>query len=138
MEDNEDLSDDVKFQYLRKSLLEPARSVVSGFKITGENYQAAIDSLKQCNARPVLLKRAHINEMLNAAGVFNERNVAKMKRLHDKVETHLRGLGSMGTNQDTFASIVVPVLLENIPQSVWLHMVRGAQKVTWNSMLLVF
>ena len=36
VEDNEDLSDAVKFQYLRKSLLEPARSVVSRFTITGE------------------------------------------------------------------------------------------------------
>ena len=134
VEDNEDLSEAVKFQYLRKSLLEPARSVVSGFKITGENYQSAIDLLKQRYARPALIKRAHINEMLNAAGVFNERNVAKMKSLHDKVETHLRGLESMGTDQDTFASIVVPVLLEKIPQSVRLNMVRGAEKshLEWN------
>ena len=134
VEDNEDLSDAVKFQYLRKSLLEPARSVVSGFKITGENYRAAIDLLKQRYARPALIKRAHINEMLNAAGVFNERNVTKMKSLHDKVETHLRGLESMGIDQDTFASIVVPVLFEKIPQSVRLNMVRSAEQshLEWN------
>ena len=72
--------------------------------------------------------------MLNATGVFNERNVAKMKSLHDEVDTHLRGLESMGTDQDTFDTIVVPVLLENIPQSVRLNMVRGAEKIPleWN------
>ena len=75
-----------------------------------------------------------MNEVLNTARVLNERNVAKVKSLHDKVEAHLRSVESMGIDQDTFASIVVPVFLEKIPLSVRLNMVRDEEQshLKWN------
>ena len=47
LDEDEDLPDAVKFQYLKKSLLEPAKSVILGFKMTASNYRAAVELLHQ-------------------------------------------------------------------------------------------
>ncbi|XP_065058043.1 uncharacterized protein LOC135685879 [Rhopilema esculentum] len=128
VDDDEDLPDAVKFQYLKKSLLEPAKSVISGFKMTASNYRAAVELLHQRFAKPTVIKRAHINEMLKINSVYDERRVDRMRSLHDSVETHFRGLEALHVNEETYASIVVPVLLEKIPQAVRLNMVRASSK----------
>ena len=128
VDDDEDLPDAVKFQYLKKSLLEPAKSVISGFKMTASNYRAAVELLHQRFAKPTVIKRAHVNEMLKINSVYDERRVDRMRSLHDSVETHFRGLEALHVNEETYASIVVPVLLEKIPQAVRLNMVRASSK----------
>ncbi len=52
---------------------------------------------------------------------------------HDKTETHFRGLESMAVDSDTYTSIVVSVLLEKLPESVRLSMIRSTTKnyVDW-------
>ena len=137
---DENLQDSVKFQYLRKSLMEPAASVIiAGFKMTSQNYRAAIELLKQRFAKPALIKRAHINEMLGISAVWDEKQVMKMRNFHDKVETHFRGLQSLAVDSETYSSIVVPVLLEKIPESVRLNMVRSTRKshLDWEVMDLL-
>ena len=93
IEQDEDLPDAVKFQYLKKSLLEPAKSDISRFKITVTNYKAVVDLLGERYAKPTLIKPAHINEMLNIKDLLDERQVEKMRAFHDTVETHYRGPG---------------------------------------------
>ena len=60
--------------------------------------------------------------------LYDERRVDRMRSLHDSVETHFRGLEALHVNEETYASIVVPVLLEKIPQAVRLNMVRASSK----------
>ena len=108
--------------------MEPAKSVISGFKMTAPNYRAAVELLHQRFAKPTVIKRAHINEMLKINSVYDEKRVDRMRSLHDSVETHFRGLEALHVNEETYASIVVPVLLEKIPQAVRLNMVRASSK----------
>ena len=88
IDQDEDLPEAVKYQYLKKSLLEPASSVISGFKITGSNYRAAVGLLHQHYAILTLIKRAHIDELLNIKEVWDEKHVDRMRAMHDKIETH--------------------------------------------------
>jgi len=73
--ENEELSNVDKFSYLRHYLEEPAKKVISGFSLTEKNY--ALKLLEQF-VKPTIIKRAHINELLNAPPVFNERNVGRL------------------------------------------------------------
>ena len=54
--------------------------------------------------------------------------------LHDTVETHFHGLEALHVNEETYASIVVPVLLEKIPQAVRLNMVRASINIIWSGL----
>ncbi len=112
-----------KFAYLKCLLLEPAKSVVSGFKLTSDNYYKAITLSKQRYTKPAAIKRAHINEWIGANAVYNEKSLDRLRCLDDHIETHLRGLQSLGVDQDSYSSIVVPLLMEKISSGFRLNMI---------------
>ena len=139
--ENEELSNVDKFSYLRHYLEEPAKKVISGFSLTEKNYATALKLLEQRYAKPTIIKRAHINELLNASPVYNERNIGRLRELLDFIETHYRGLEAMGVDEDSYATIVVPVLLDKIPEAVKLNMIRSTdcrQEWTLGEMLRAF
>ena len=121
---NEELSTIDKFSYLRHYLEDSAKKVIMGFKLTENNYEAALDLLKQRFAKPSVIKRAHIRDLMNVQAVFNERSVFKMRELYDTVEMHFRGLEALGVDKDSYSTIIVPALMERIPESVRLNMIR--------------
>jgi len=81
-----------KFMHLKGYLEETARSVVPGFSLTNVDYDAAIELLKKRYAKPGIIIRAHINELINFAPVFQEKNVQRLRNLHDQIETHYRAM----------------------------------------------
>ena len=102
---------------------------------------SALKLLEQRYANPTIIKRANINELLNAPAVFKERNVGRLRELLDFNETHYRGLEAMGVDEDSYSTIVVPVLLDKIPEAVKLNMIRSTncrQEWTLEEMLRAF
>ena len=121
-----------KFKYLRSFLEEPARSVIAGFPLTEADYQAAVDLLQKRYAKPSVIKRTHINEMINLPSVFSEKNVTRLRSLHDTVEMHYRGLEALGVDKESYSSVVVPALMEKIPEVIRHNMIRfGTNHLDW-------
>ncbi|XP_065070921.1 uncharacterized protein LOC135695676 [Rhopilema esculentum] len=50
-----------------------------------------------------------------------------MRELYDTIETHFRGLEALGVDQDSYATIIVPTLMEKIPEPIRLNMIRGTK-----------
>ena len=48
----------------------------------------------------------------------------RLRNFYDDVETHFRGLQALGVDQETYSSIVVPVLMDKLPDSVRINMIR--------------
>eukprot|EP00794_Sanderia_malayensis_P015555 gene15555-biopygen13266 len=132
--DNENLADVDKLKYLRGFLEEPARSVIAGIPSTDSSYETAVNFLKSRYANPGVIQRAHINQLLNLAPVFNEKNTARLRSFHDHIETHFRGLEALGVDKITYSSIIVPVLIEKLPEGIRLGMLRdvGKSHLDWN------
>ena len=65
-----------------------------------------------------------MNELLNLAPVYNERNVVRLRALHDQIESHFRSLDALGIAEECYSAIVVPVLMEKIPESLRYNMIR--------------
>ena len=59
-----------KFKYLCSFLEEPACSVVTGLTLTDVDYIAAINLLEKRYAKPSIIKRAHMNELLDLTPVY--------------------------------------------------------------------
>eukprot|EP00794_Sanderia_malayensis_P016737 gene16737-biopygen14129 len=78
---------------------EPARSVIAGIPTTDSSYETAVNLLKSRYANPAVIQRAHINQLLNLAPVFNEKNTARLRSFHDHIETHFRGLEALGVDK---------------------------------------
>ena len=122
-----------KFKYLRGFLEEPVRRVIAGLALTEENYDAAVEILTNRFAKPMKIKRAHINDIMSLPPVFNERNTARLRHLYDDIEAHFRSLEALGADKDSYSSVVVPVVMEKIPEPIRISMIRfGGDYLDWN------
>eukprot|EP00794_Sanderia_malayensis_P019302 gene19302-biopygen16181 len=131
--DDPELAKVDKFKYLRSYLEEPARSVVTGFALTEADYDAAIELLKARYAKPSVIKRAHINDLLNLNPVFHEKNVTRLRNLHDQIETRYRAMETQAIEKNSYSSVVVPVLMGKIPEALRNNMIRfGSNHMEWN------
>ena len=116
-----------KFTYLRYLLDKPVKKVIAGFSLTEANYEAAVDLLKQRFAKPVVIKRSHINELMNLQPVYKEHDLDRLRHFYDMAETHFRGLDSMMVDETTYSCVVVPLLLDKLPEAVRLSMLRAVK-----------
>ncbi|CAB4003059.1 TNF receptor-associated factor 3 [Paramuricea clavata] len=114
---NEGLADVDKFAYLRSLLIEQARSAISGFALTSANYNEAIDLLKRRYGKKNAIQKAHIQELMNMKPVCNDRDTEKLRKLYDTCETNYRGLKALGEDDTAYSTIVVPEILEKLPES---------------------
>jgi hypothetical protein len=121
---NEGLADVDKFAYLRSLLIEPARSAISGFALTSANYNEAIDLLKRRYGKKNAIQKAHIQELMNMKPVCNDRDTEKLRKLYDTCETNYRGLKALGVDETAYSTIVVPEILEKLPESFRLTITR--------------
>ena len=121
-------------QFWKRVQKEPAKSVISGIPMTDAFYETAINPLKKRFANPSVIQRAHINQLLNLTPVFNEKNFSRLRSFHDQIETHFRGLEALNVDKITYSNIIVPVLMEKLPEVIRLGMIREAGRLhlEWN------
>ena len=124
---NESLSEVDKFSYLRGLIEGPAKATIAGFALTSANYRAAVELLERRFGKKTAIRRAHINELLKVAPVYGEKDTTRIRTLYDTVETHYRGLVALGVDEETYSSIVVPAILEKLPESLRLTITRGRE-----------
>ena len=66
------------------------------------------------------------------APVYGEKDTTRERTLYDTVETHYRGLVALGVDEETYSSIVVPAILEKLPESLRLTITRGREYLEWS------
>ena len=129
---NDCLSDVDKFNYLRGLLEEPARSCIAGFSLTAGNYKSAVDILRERYGKKSAVQRAHMQQLMKVERVKDEKDLPALRRLCDRVETHYRGLEALGIEKNTYSSIIVPHVLDCLPESVRLIITRGKEFHEWS------
>eukprot|EP00794_Sanderia_malayensis_P019296 gene19296-biopygen16176 len=97
-------------------------------RITDASYKTAVDLLQKRYGKVSVIQRAHVNELINLPPVYNEKNVQRLRALHDQIETHFRGLQTISVKETTYSSIVVPVLMEKVPENIRISMIRFNEK----------
>ena len=121
--DNEDIN---KLKYLHGYLDGSARSVDAGILTRDSSYTIAVDLLKKRCDNPHVIERSHTNHLISLAPVFGERNVSWLRQLLDQIEIHHHGLKALGVDPKTYSNLVVPFLMEKVPESILLGMIRAA------------
>ncbi|XP_028416197.1 uncharacterized protein LOC114539977 [Dendronephthya gigantea] len=129
--ENESLSDVDKFTYLRGLLQEPAKSAIAGFALTSINYEAAVKLLERRFGNKTIVQRAYINDLLNLKPVFNGNDTERLRKFFDVVETNYRGLEALGVKEEVYSEIVVPSILNKLPEVVRLTITRGEKYMEW-------
>ncbi|RUA05998.1 MAG: hypothetical protein DSY43_03210 [Gammaproteobacteria bacterium] len=132
VDNNDALSKVDKFNYLRGLLEGPAKSSIAGFSLTEANYSTAVEQLTKRYGKRNTIQRSHISEMMQLQPVFSEKDTTRLRKMHDTLETHYRGLQALEVDEMSYSTIIVPSVMEKLPEQFRLTITRGEDFLDWN------
>ena len=128
---NERISNVEKFTYLLGYLEKAPLQAVGNFPLTNDTYIQAWELLKEKYGNPQLIISTHMNELIKLNKV-NGSNVTELRELYDRIESNVRALKTVGIQQEHFGSLLIPIILEKIPNVIRLQISRQLGKENWN------
>ena len=126
---NTTLSDVQKLTYLRSQLQGSAAQVISGFTLTGRNYENSITLLKDRFGQPHKLKHAHMQALLNLPNPVD--SLSSLQTFYDTVEGHVRSLATLGKNIDSYGDLLVTIIRSRLPPKTWKSIAREHGSGEW-------
>ncbi len=126
---NHTLSDVQKFNYLRSLLQDTASTAIAGFQLTNANYQNAIDLLKQRFGQSHKIIDTYMQSLLDLPTPDN--SVTSLRNFHDRMETYIRGLESLGQCQNSYGDLLVPIIMKKLPTELRRNLAREHGNARW-------
>lgn len=121
---NSNLSNVEKLSYLKSYLISEAEVAIRGLALTSENYEIALQILRQQFGRSDIIIDAHMSRLLNLNPVRKSYDIISLRKLYSECQTHIRGLENNGINTNTYGALLYPVLLKSIPRDLALEFAR--------------
>ncbi|GFV62145.1 uncharacterized protein TNCV_4109481 [Trichonephila clavipes] len=121
---NNRLSKVDKFNYLKSYLCGNALACINGFPISDDNYDRALDLLKDRFGNKNMLINAHLSNLLNLTPVRNPIDIVGLRNLYDRAETQIRSLEGLGVKGESYSNLLTPILLKQIPSELVLEFNR--------------
>lgn len=116
-----------------KSLVEgPAAAAIKGLPFTSENYNSARKILEDSYGNKQLIISSHMDNLLKLSVVRSVNDVKGIRQLYDNTEIHIRGLQALGVEARQYGSLLVPVLLSEVPQELSLIISREFDTGNWS------
>ncbi|XP_064470062.1 uncharacterized protein LOC135384806 [Ornithodoros turicata] len=107
-----------KFKYLRSYLTDKAATAVSGLSLTAENYDIALDLLKERFSKKSLIIDAHMSRLLTLTKVSDSSQVMKLRELYDAVMTGVRSLEALDVAQTSYGVLLLSALRKAVPSDL--------------------
>lgn len=115
---NYSLSPVDKFNYLRSYLESSAAEAVAGLTVTSANYDEAIAILKKRFGNQQLIINRHMGALLNVNAVSSHLDIKGLRKLHDNVETQIRGLRALGVPTESYGSLLISLITDKLPTEI--------------------
>ena len=128
---NPELTDIVKFNYLQSLLQKSAKESIAGLALTAVNYKEAIEILTKRFGDKSQITARHMEALMSIEAVTSNSNLPALRHLYDTLETHIRGLQSLGIPQSSYGALLSPVLLTKLPQETKLILSRKVTNDQW-------
>ena len=115
---NKKLDEVDKFRYLRMYLEDVRegdgpKSLIEGFSTTADNYQSALQLIKETYGKKERIIMSHVSKLLNLE-VKENLDKGSLRILFNKVQTHVRSLEVLGISSDQFSIFLVPIVLSKL------------------------
>ena len=108
-----------------------AASSIQGLPLTEDNYENAVEILKDRFGRKQQIISAHIEELLKLQNCPNE-NATQLRQIYDKINIHVRGLEALDVTSDQYGSLLIPVIMARIPSEIAVQIARKTKKDVWS------
>ena len=109
-----------KFTYLKTYLDKSTLQAIEVFPLTNENYTAAWQLLHERYGNEQLIISCHMNSLIKLDPIIQP-TVKEIRKLHDTIESNVRALRSLGRNHKYFGPLLVPIILEKLPNTIKLQ-----------------
>ena len=110
------------WNYLRGLLRGSALSMISGFELSNENYDAAFTLLKGHFNKNQLQIAVHMKNLLKILTVSDLKNISLLRYIYDNTETQIRSLDNV--TPETYGIWLIPLLQSNFPSELNLIITR--------------
>ena len=118
-----------KLSYLRAQLQGDASTAIAGFPLTNSNYQHSVTLLQTRFGQPDKLVNAHMQALLDMPRPTN--SLGNLQQFHDTIESHIRSLSSLGTNTNSYGTLLVPIILNKLPAETKKNLARAHPTSEW-------
>ena len=131
VDDNRTLSNIEKFTYLKGYLAGAAERCIEGMTLSDDNYVKALSLLEERYGNKQIIVASHVNKILRLEKVKGGRNVTELRGLYDQVESHVRSLGTLDVQSENYGPVLIPIILERLPDDIKLHISRVLGNDSW-------
>ena len=111
-----------KFNYLRSQLEGDAARKIKGFALTNSNYIKAVDLLQEQLGQTHKIVHAYMQALVKLQSPSN--TLYSLRNYYDKLETYIRGLESLDQHQETYGTLLVPIIFDKLPAELRKNLVR--------------
>ena len=118
-----------KLNYLWAQLQGSALQVIAGLPLTNTNYNHSVTLLKERYGEPHKLVDAHMQALIELNCPTN--TLASLQLFYDSVEDHTRSLQSLGTLQESYRSMLVPIILRKLSAEIRRNIARAHGSDQW-------
>ena len=136
IDENDDLCDVDKFQYLRSLLEGPAVSVIAGLSLTNSNYKQAVALLQDRYGNKEVIISKQIENLLQLPMVSDDDDLKRLCQLYNKTESTIRSLNGIGIAQETYGAFLAPTRMAKLPKELRLTISRKLSD-EWDLKLLL-
>ena len=126
---NPNLSGVQKFSYLKAQLEGDAARTIAGLPLTEGNYTSSITLLEDRYGQRHKIIDAHIRALRDMPSPSN--SLSSLRIFHDSVESHIRGLTSLGKSETTYGELLVPTILDKLPIEIQRNLAREHSSMQW-------
>ena len=132
VDSNDSLMNIDKFIYLKTLLEGQALACITGLQLTATNYPEAIETLKERFGVRQLIINAHMDSLIKLPMVNSMSDIRKLRSVYDQIESRVRGLQGLGVNSDSYGNLLIPIMLNKIPEELKLLISRKFKKDEWD------
>ncbi|XP_053968113.1 uncharacterized protein LOC128869560 [Anastrepha ludens] len=130
-----DLTNIDKLQHLCSCLSGAALDTVRSLEISNDNYKTALELLQKRFDNKRLIFQAHVREIFGLSKV--DSNVSMLRKLTDKVTSHIRALQSLASNEKIADCIIVQMILQKLDkttQAKWEETSSISELPSWDQL----
>ena len=105
-----------------------AKNSVSGIQLSNENYQVAVELLKERYGDKQAVVTSHYIELINLKPAPN--NPKGLRKMYNDVEKHLRSLQAL--EQDTYQDLFISIITSKLPKDIVIQLeIQKGARTPW-------
>ena len=106
--------------------------VIKGLALTEENYQIAIDRLKQRYGNMQVVISTRIDEMLKHPDCsVDKAPVRDLHKAYDKINVNVRRLEALGVKSEQYSSLLIPIIMSRLMHELRVQVARKIACELW-------